>query len=783
MADIQMPTTPNAPYLIGSNWPQESESSFIALSTKESGSSASAVVSSESAIQGAQVVSTEMSGFTSDAATDKYTNQGAKLENRAVNHSNKATTAGIAAQTIYNAKGNIVALTTSFETYAQTLADNPLLNSQEQANGEFNRKRDETRDQISGVYNNYKTAMDESLTAFKEGSDPSIPSTAPTAPPADAVDENGDAIPPMDTSGMESSVTSALSSLAGQGTQGLSSLTGQGGGQSTLDQALQKSPEIIKALSGQDGVPMTEEAFDKLMAGQDTGDSSGGDGPVDGPDDGPREDAKDEDRKENLPPPPPPPSGNEPNVTSVSNTTGGDAPASSKAPSPAEVPSSAPPPSAEMPSTTLSGDNNSPATSNTESGSIGSASTAPSSSMPKMDSGFTAQAPESAVNPGGTELSSSTSTATSPAAAPATSLAGAGANVAGGVASAAPAMAAAPVAAAAAPVAGAPMMGAPIGAGSSMAPTPTAAPPMATTPAAQAPASAASGAPTGAPPVSPLSGNAPGAAQMPLSPAAPTTGAPASVARMDSPMVAGVPPMAAAAIIGAPAGTLHHPSEKFSPNERIAGTYLNGVWKGYYIAKDAGNVAVALLPNGTAVYTTIHGCGYLPRGAMIPANMKPLVEVPEVSSLFVSDWTGCNRPGYVLRLAAQLGIIPEPLAIVAVGDKPEEGVTVLSPEQLKGTPLMDRSVTRADFGGVAESDMGEVFSMLDRDWGNHVVYAKARTDLILTEWDVNEPMGDSVTALARYILADAHESRQRGDIAGAQYALLRAIRLPSPDEI
>ena len=248
-------------------------------------------------------------------------------------------------------------------------------------------------------------------------------------------------------------------------------------------------------------------------------------------------------------------------------------------------------------------------------------------------------------------------------------------------------------------------------------------------------------------------------------------------------MIAGVPPMAGAAIIGAPAGSLHHPAESYTPSERVAGTYLAGVYKGFYIAKDAGNVAVALLPDGTAVFNTVHGCGYMPRGAVVPANTKPLLELPEVSSLFVSDWTGCDRPGYVLRLAAQLGIIPEPRAIVALGTSPEDGVTVLSRESLKGTPVMERTLTRSDFGGVAESDMGEVFSILDGEWGNHITYAKSRTDLITVTWDVNEPLGDSVSALARYMLADAHESYQRGDVEDAAYCLLRAIRLPSPDEL
>lgn len=120
-----------------------------------------------------------------------------------------------------------------------------------------------------------------------------------------------------------------------------------------------------------------------------------------------------------------------------------------------------------------------------------------------------------------------------------------------------------------------------------MSATPTAPPPaaVAATPLAPAPALQPVS------PTTPLSGNVPNAnaAVAQMSPAQPATvTAQGQGHAASAPVIAGIPPMAAAAIIGAPVGTLHHVAEKFTPNERVAGTYLNGVFKGYSIAKDPG---------------------------------------------------------------------------------------------------------------------------------------------------------------------------------------------------
>lgn len=809
MTDIQKPTTTNAEYIIGNNWPEESESSFLALSAKESASSASATQSSTTAHEGAAVVNAGMTGKTADAGTEAYQKHGANLENRSTNHGNKATIAAIHAQTITNSKGQIVNIVTTFEAYAKTISENPLIATQPHAKEEFDKKRDEAKNEVAAVYNGYETAKNESLSQFQNGSDPSVPASAPSEVPDGAVDQDGNPIAKTDTSSLDPSVTSALSQLSGTATQAASGLTSGQGAQSTLSQALQQSPELIKALKGEDGVPMSQDAFDKLMDGQGGPDSkdSSPDGPGDAPKGGEEKTPDGSPPPKDGPPPdkdgPPPGStppkdgptlGDKGNVEGVSNVT---------KPSPAETPQSAPPPSAGVPSTNLTSDDSTPhktdngSPSGTSPSGTSPSGTAPSGNAPSNNvtaprheattvsnsAPSTHDAPSN-TNTGGTNLSSDTSTSTSPTApsqAPLTNLATAGAGTATmaatGAAPSAAAFASAPVTGA--PIGGSPIGGTPMG---GMSATPTAPPPaaVAATPLAPAPA------PQPASPTTPLSGNVPNAnaAVAQMSPAQPATvTAQGQGHAASAPVIAGIPPMAAAAIIGAPVGTLHHAAERFTPNERVAGTYLNGVFKGYSIAKDPGNIAVALLPNGTAVYNTVHGCGYLPRGAVIPANVKPLLEIQDVASLFVSDWTGCDRPGYVLRLATQLGMIPEPLAIVAVGDKDEEGVTMLSLDQLRGTPIPERTVSRGDFGGVAESDMGEVFTILDNEWGNHVTYAKARTDLILTEWDVHEPVGDAVSALARYILADAHESMQRGDIAGAQYALLRVLRLPRPEEL
>lgn len=109
---------------------------------------------------------------------------------------------------------------------------------------------------------------------------------------------------------------------------------------------------------------------------------------------------------------------------------------------------------------------------------------------------------------------------------------------------------------------------------------------------------------------------------------------------------------------------------------------VSAVSGAYHRAGFNGPVAVALLGDNTAVFCTADGLGVIPRGVRLPENVIPLSEFPSLNELFRADWTGGFRPGDVLRLAADLDLIPSVTTILttAVGDT---GTTV-TPDILRG---------------------------------------------------------------------------------------------------
>lgn len=316
----------------------------------------------------------------------------------------------------------------------------------------------------------------------------------------------------------------------------------------------------------------------------------------------------------------------------------------------------------------------------------------------------------------------------------------------------------------------------PAGLTTPMGPPPVTAPPAAAPAAAPAPS-----------PVSNLSAGNPGAA--PAVPAgqhaaaaAPATTAGLGAQNNQTAASAGGfggAPMVAPVAVGAPgsavpSGGYHVSEDTLNDVERSAVDTMRAIKHGLRQAGLTSSLAIGVYPDGQVIFTTIDGLGYLPDGMSLPAGVTPLIE--HVSDEFLTDHTGCDRPSFVLRKAADLALIPMPNIILATDRNTSDPmVTTLAPTVLGNGPMPSTPVTRADFGGIEPSDVEPVTRMLTGYWGETYPDVDAGASALTgVRWQA--AMNTNAAAvIARYMLTDARTAMDTGRVADACYSLQRAL--------
>jgi hypothetical protein len=256
-------------------------------------------------------------------------------------------------------------------------------------------------------------------------------------------------------------------------------------------------------------------------------------------------------------------------------------------------------------------------------------------------------------------------------------------------------------------------------------------------------------------------------------------------AQGSSSAVSGIPTVSAVPVA---VGSVHHPESGYTLEEKAAATVLSTLITELGRGGLAGPTAAALLEDGTTVFSTSDGLGFVPHGTRLPENTIPLSEFPSIGTLFRTDMTGCTRPGNVLKLSADLGLIPPVRAIVATDSSPSEGITVVSPTALVGAPYMSTPVTRDLLSSIAEEDVPLALESLKQEWGFEpepttdasgasVTSAEdVVINLSMARWDlVNN--AEAVTSMAEFMLTDAQDAVGRGDTAEAAYVLRQLLYL------
>lgn len=184
-------------------------------------------------------------------------------------------------------------------------------------------------------------------------------------------------------------------------------------------------------------------------------------------------------------------------------------------------------------------------------------------------------------------------------------------------------------------------------------------------------------------------------------------------------------------------------------------------------------IAVAQLADGTAVYCTSDGLGVIPRGVRLPENVIPLSEFPSLNEFFRSDWTGTNTPGSVLKLAADLELIPAITSLYTTA-RDDEGQLV-TPDTLRGVEYLNTPITRDMFSGVSAGDAPLALESIVLTWGRDVNPTLAGTVQALI---ASRGTTEALDALKDYMVSDADDCLRSGDVREAGYLLRQALYLP-----
>lgn len=814
-----------ADLILRNNFPPLNEDSYRDMSVEQNAAANTAAEATAAVTNASNVVAENMEGLTANAANTAFEKHATALSEQHGRHVKRAVNVALISHLTSSTKSLLNGTVSQFSTEWEALKVKAMAEDWDQS--QFNAARDalvqeyqQRADQIGGDFTAAKEQINE---AIKNDAEPVVPPTMNTAsgPDAPGLPDN---LPPEVSQQLQQLLgqlpgTAASAGQAAAGT--ISGLVSNPPGAALAQQGMQS---LMSAVEGGGSADLTSQLDEVLSGPGDAGatlasggaptaeGASGGGGGAEGGEGG--------DAGQHVHTPGEGGEGGTQNVAAKPDAVaGGGADSAAEAPT-ASAPSPAPSPAAEpvtgiaaaepsVPSTHLSSGDAAP--SGTSSGMSPTGAGAPMG-MPAeqaVKQQNVQSAPVVDAGQAGTELSAGTTAPTGPSGA-----AGLGTGSALSAAGAVPGMTTVPgaVPGGLSP-AGTPVMGpmGPMGGGANLAagmpaamgatPIPVTPGILAPTPPAAAPAPAgpavpgAPGAPAPGSAASPAQVQAGGSALVPagtpgVTPVVPGTGitqAPAlSVPRDPNAQqisaIAGIPTVPT---LPANPGAVHHPSSPYTLEQKAAGTVLATLMTEFGRGGLATPIAVALLADGTTVFTTTDGLGFVPHGTRLPENTVPLSEFPSIGALFRTDMTGCTRPGYVLKLAADLGLVPAVRAIVATDSVPCDGVAVITTSALTGAPYMSTPVTRDLLSRINDEDVALALESLKQAWGfepepqdSETMAESVEMNIAVSRWDtVNNPA--AVSSFAEYLLTDAEQSLSRGEIAEAAYVLRQLLHMTS----
>lgn len=203
------------------------------------------------------------------------------------------------------------------------------------------------------------------------------------------------------------------------------------------------------------------------------------------------------------------------------------------------------------------------------------------------------------------------------------------------------------------------------------------------------------------------------------------------------------------------------------------------------------NAAVALMPDGTVIYALSDALGMPPVGMDLPTGTPLLAalfasESDMDASAFVSEWIGADDPASILTLAAAVGFIPEPKAVVTnhlpEGGTVPEGVEFVHPETLARITPAEVDAKALDHLPVAEAeDMDAIMTAMRQEWSvpesGSYTHSELVTLMIGRRWTAGGDNTQAVFATAWWMFAeiekDINDER-------AQIMAVQLLNMPLP---
>ncbi len=195
------------------------------------------------------------------------------------------------------------------------------------------------------------------------------------------------------------------------------------------------------------------------------------------------------------------------------------------------------------------------------------------------------------------------------------------------------------------------------------------------------------------------------------------------------------------------------------------------------------DIAVAINKDGTAVFSTSDGLGFLPKDAKAAPNVLPLAALTPTGP-FAASWLGCHLPHRTLQSAISLGIITDPEELVTISQiAPTEGVVVVPQEALDGVLAYDLSTAREELVAVAENQIDQARQVLADRFGElegNIDLRAARVAAEELRWQ-GEPDPLYRRAWVRYLRVAAAQAAAAGDSGSERYLLASALWVPAAD--
>lgn len=220
--------------------------------------------------------------------------------------------------------------------------------------------------------------------------------------------------------------------------------------------------------------------------------------------------------------------------------------------------------------------------------------------------------------------------------------------------------------------------------------------------------------------------------------------------------------------------------EHATDNQQIAARLLAGLIRAHDRAGVSTEIAVGLGADA-AVFATSDGLGFVPQGALVAANLTPLVEL--VPDGFIARWLGCDQPWRPLLEAAELNLAGPFTAVVSSDTGAAAfGVLTLDTDRLAAVSPAVGARPRWEFGTVEPGDTEPALTYLTSVWGRAPGgVSDTANQAAAARWTGDSGPGTYPRRWARHLITAAAAHLAAGDVDDARYELRAALRIPPPE--